>query len=221
MKQPVMPPLPRAALLDWDNTLVDTWPVIHDAMNTTLAHMGHALWTLEETHARVRRALREAFPELFGARWEEARDVFYRRFREIHLDRLAIRPGADKLLSALHGKGVYLGVVSNKSGDHLRSEATHLGWDRYFGRVVGATDAPRDKPAPEPVHLALAGSGVPAGRDVWFIGDTGIDMECAYNANCVAILVRENPPTDLEFSIFPPEFHATDCAALAALVMRL
>ena len=221
MAPPMMPVRPRAALLDWDNTLVDTWPVIHEAMNTTLAHMGHAPWTIDETRARVRRALREAFPEMFGDRWEEARDVFYRRFREIHLERLEVRPGADKLLAALREKDVYLGVVSNKMGDHLRQEAAHLGWDRYFGRVVGATDAARDKPAPEPVHLALEGSGVAAGRDVWFIGDTGIDMECAYNANCVAILVRENPPTDLEFNDFPPEFHATDCAALAALVMRL
>jgi phosphoglycolate phosphatase len=27
--------LPRAILFDWDNTLVDTWPTILDALNTT------------------------------------------------------------------------------------------------------------------------------------------------------------------------------------------
>lgn len=221
MSPPVILPRPRAVLLDWDNTLVDTWPVIHDAMNATLVHMDHAPWTIEETRARVRRALREAFPDMFGARWEEARDVFYRRFREIHLERLAIQPGADALLAALHERGVYLGVVSNKSGDHLRREVAHLGWSRFFSRLVGATDAIRDKPACEAVHLALEGSGIAAGRDVWFVGDTGIDMQCAHNAQCVPILVRENPPTDLEFNDFPPEFHASDCAALAALVMRL
>ena len=217
----VPPSRPRAVLLDWDNTLVDTWPVIHDAMNATLGHMGHELWTLDQTRTRVRRALREAFPDMFGARWEEARDVFYRRFREIHLQRLAVQPGAEPLLAALHDRGVYLGVVSNKMGYHLRREVAHLGWERYFGRLVGATDAARDKPAREAVNLALEGSGIAAGRDVWFVGDTGIDLECAYNANCVAILVRENPPSDLEFSDFPPEFHASDCDALAALVMRL
>jgi phosphoglycolate phosphatase len=25
--------IPRAILFDWDNTLVDTWPLIHTAMN--------------------------------------------------------------------------------------------------------------------------------------------------------------------------------------------
>ncbi|MEK9930797.1 MAG: HAD hydrolase-like protein, partial [Rhodospirillaceae bacterium] len=69
-------PLPRAILFDWDNTLVDTWGVIHDSMNVTLKHMGQNQWTIEETRKNVRKALREAFPELFGDRWEEARDVF-------------------------------------------------------------------------------------------------------------------------------------------------
>ena len=65
--------LPRAVVFDWDNTLVDTWPVIHDSMNAALAAMGHAPWSFDETRERVRRSMREAFPEMFGARWEEAR----------------------------------------------------------------------------------------------------------------------------------------------------
>lgn len=212
---------PRAVLLDWDNTLVDTWPVIHDAMNATLTHMGHVPWTIEETRSRVRLALREAFPAMFGDRWEEARAVFYERFRAIHLERLEIRSGAESLLEALGAKGVYVGVVSNKMGEHLRREAAYLGWKRYFHRLVGAADAARDKPAAEAVSLALEGSGVSAGREVWFVGDTGIDMECAHNTNCIPILVREMPPTDWEFKKFPPEIHVVDCAELAALVMRL
>jgi len=215
-----LPRPPRAVLFDWDNTLVDTWPVIHDAMNTTLGAMGHAPWTIEETRQRVRRALREAFPDLFANRWEEARDIFYARFREIHLERLAVRPGAESMLATLAGRIPYLGVVSNKSGEHLRREAEHLGWGRYFGRLVGATDAVRDKPAMEPVAMALEGSGVAAGRDVWFVGDTGIDLECGHNSGCVKVLVRETPPTDGEFKNFPPDLYFPDCHALEALVSR-
>lgn len=213
--------LPKAVLFDWDNTLVDTWATIHDAMNTTLAAMDHPSWTADETRDRVRRSLREAFPDMFGERWEEARDIFYRRFREIHLQTLEIRPGAEDLIRALAGQGVYLGVVSNKSGDHLRREATHLGWDGYFGEIVGATDASRDKPAVEPVEMALKGSGIGPGPAVWFVGDTWIDMECAQNADCVAILVSETPPDGVEFEKFPPDSHFHDCERLAALVRNL
>ena len=208
---------PRAAIFDWDNTLIDSWAIIHDSMNVTLEAMGYPLWTYDETIARVRRSLREAFPEMFGERWEEARDIFYGRFRAIHLDALKALPGAESLLARLAGQGIWLGIVSNKNGDHLRQETRHLGWDRYFGRIVGATDAPRDKPAPEPVHMALNGSGVQPGAEVWFVGDTAIDMECAKNSGCVPVLVRETAPTEGEFAA-SQIFHFRDHAALESLV---
>ena len=214
-----MTELPRAVLFDWDNTLVDTWPVIHDAMVCTLEAMGHTPWTLEETRTRVRKSLREAFPELFGDRWEEAREVFYGRFRAIHLEKLALQPGAEALLDAFQARGCYMGVVSNKMGDHLRREAEHLGWNRYFGRLVGATDAARDKPALEPVVMALGECGIPPGQDVWFVGDTWIDMECAHVAGCVPVLICSDPPKVSEFRDFMPSIHVSDCHELARLVM--
>ena len=55
---------PKAVLFDWDGTLVNSWPIIHESMNQTLKAMGHAEWTIEETNERVRRSLREAFPPL-------------------------------------------------------------------------------------------------------------------------------------------------------------
>ncbi|MHA1114191.1 MAG: HAD family hydrolase, partial [Alphaproteobacteria bacterium] len=188
------PPAPRAILFDWDNTLVDSWPPIHAAMNVTLEAMGHPIWTLDETRSRVRRSLREAFPDMFGARWEAARDIFYDSFRDHHLATLSARPGAEEMLADIADAGIYLGVVSNKTGAYLRREAAHLGWARYFGRLVGATDAARDKPAVEPVELALGDSGVSPGSQVWFVGDTAIDMLCARNAGCFAVLVGDLGP---------------------------
>jgi len=173
---------------------------------------------MAETRDRVRRALREAFPPLFGDRWEEARDIFYARFREIHLDRLEVLPGAEDVLKGLSDRGVFLGVVSNKMGDHLRKEAAHLGWEKYFGQIIGATDAIRDKPAREPVQMALRGSGAVPGPSVWFIGDTEIDMECGHNTGCVKILVRENQLSDYEFNKFQPDRHFLNCLELCALV---
>jgi phosphoglycolate phosphatase len=215
------PPRPRAILFDWDNTLVDTWPVIHDALNHTLAAMGHAGWTYEETRRRVRRSAREAFPELFGDRWEEARDIFYARFRANHLDSLALMPGAAAALDRLSRLDLYLGVVSNKAGEHLRREARHLNWDRYFGRLVGATDAVQDKPAAAAIALALDGTGIEPGPAVWFVGDTDIDLLCAHNAACLPVLVRAEPPRPGEFAGMEPSVYLRSCEELAALVSGL
>lgn len=212
---------PRAVIFDWDNTLIDSWVCIREAMNATLRHMGHPEWSLEETKRRVALSLRDAFPAMFGDRWPEARDVYYRNFEAIHLDMLRPLDGAAALLEDLAGQDIYLAVVSNKNGRFLRTEAAKLGWDRWFGRLVGATDAEADKPSAAPVHLALAGSNTQAGRDVWFAGDAVVDMQCAVNSGCVPILLRDFPPAPDEFRACPPTRHLQGCNAFATLVREL
>ena len=159
--------LPRAILFDWDNTLVDSWPTILDALNTTFEAFDMAPWSMIEARERVRHSMRDSFRKLFRDRWEEAGEVFYQRYADIHVKKLRPLAGAEKMLEFLTDAGIYLGVVSNKKGDFLRHEAKHLGWDRFFGALVGALDAKKDKPDPEVVDLALADTGIERGPDVW------------------------------------------------------
>jgi phosphoglycolate phosphatase len=212
---------PRAILFDWDNTLIDSWDAIHDAQNHTLATFGLPIWSLEETRKRVRGSMRDTYPQLFGERWREAGEVFYQRFAAKHLDTVRPLAGSGELLTALQAAGTYLGVVSNKRGDYLREEAERLGWLPLFGKLVGAFDAARDKPAPDPVFMALDGSGIAPGDDVWFVGDADIDLQCAVNAGCVPVLVRAEPPEEGEFDGSPPALHVADCNALSKVLVSL
>ncbi|GAA0569743.1 HAD-IA family hydrolase [Caenispirillum bisanense] len=215
-----MPGLPRpdAILFDWDNTLVDTWPCIIRAMNATLDAMGHDPWTEEEAQRRIARSLREAFPDLFGERWQEAAQIFYRTFGEVHLEMLRPLPGTAEMLAAFRDAGVMLGVVSNKTGRYLRAEADHLGWTPHFHRLIGAGDAPRDKPAVDVVHLALAESGIEPGRhSVWFVGDMAVDMQCARDSGCRRVLLRPMAAAEDEFEGCAPEVHLTSAHGLLQL----
>jgi phosphoglycolate phosphatase len=215
----VTPTRPRALLFDWDNTLVDTWGAIHHALTVTFEAMGREPWTLGQTRQRVRRSAREAFPALFGGRAEEAAGIFYEAFESDHLDTLEAREGADALLRGLMESGsYYLAVVSNKRGDLLRREAAQLGWDGYFERLVGATDAARDKPAVDAVEMALGDSGLAPGPEVWFVGDTDIDMLCAANAGCLPVLLRPEPPGAGEFTGSEPRIHVAGCVQLLQTV---
>jgi len=204
---------PRAILFDWDNTLVDSWGTIHEALNFVMGAMGKPEWSLDDTRTRVRLSLRESFPMHFGERWQEAQTIYLDRFREIHLDRLTPLPGREAMLHSLAAQGIFLGVVSNKTGPLLRREVERLGWSSFFGSIIGAGDATADKPACEPVHLALAPSGIPAGEEVWFVGDTAIDMECAKNSGCVGVLLGEAMSED-EFARFAPRLFFADEATL-------
>jgi len=219
---PILPDVqrPQAILFDWDNTLVDSWATIHEALNYVMAAMDKPLWSIAETRARVRLSLRESFPRHFGERWEEAREIYLGRFRAIHLERLAALPGRSELLEALVREGIFLGVVSNKTGALLRREAERLGWSRHFGRIVGAGDAAADKPHPEPVGFALEPSGVLAGEAVWFVGDTGIDMECAANAGCIPVLLGGDPASE-ELLHSAPRLQFSEPAALLRFIRGL
>ncbi len=210
---------PRALLFDWDNTLIDSWVAIHHALAETFRAMGREPWTYEETVQRVRASARDAFPVLFGDRAEEAMVVFYRTFEADHLEKLRARAGAEAMLQGLVEAGdFYLAVVSNKKGHLLRREVAHLGWDRLFTRLVGANDAARDKPAVDAVELALAGSNLATGPEVWFVGDTDIDMQCGVNSGCIPVLVRPHPPGEGEFGEAEPRLHFRDCSALLEAV---
>jgi phosphoglycolate phosphatase len=209
---------PSALIFDWDNTLVDTWGVIHDALNTTLVAFGKTPWTMDETRTRVRKSMRDSFPDLFGDEWEDAGEVFYRRYAEIHMLKLEAKNGAARMLESLHGQGFVMAVVSNKTGDYLRAEARHLGWDRFFSRIVGANDAVRDKPAPDPILMALEGTDIETGAGVWFVGDADIDLHCAHSAGCYPVLLRDQPPSEGEFPDHPPARHFSDCMALCKFV---
>ena len=212
---------PKAIIFDWDNTLVDSWAVIRDAINATLGDFGRPKWTLAETQNRVAKSMRDSFPALFGDEWERAGEVFYGHFEAMHLDRLVPLPGAGDALAELAATDIYLGVVSNKTGNLLRAEAVQLGWDKHFGHIIGATDAARDKPAPDPVDMALGGSGINCGPDVWFVGDAAVDLECAVNAGCVPVLVRELEPGADEFPGIAPALHFRTAQMLSNLAKNL
>ena len=211
-------PPPRAILFDWDNTLVDNWAVISGALNATFVAMGHPEWTEAECRARIRKSARDTFPDMFGDRWRDAERVFYSTFEERHLEGLRPMVGALALLDLAAARGLYLGIVSNKHGRYLRREAEHLGWSPRFGRIVGATDVAADKPAADPVHAALAGSGIAAGPDVWFVGDAGVDMHCALNSGCIPVLLRDEATLGEEFDSCAPHLHLRGCSGLAALL---
>jgi phosphoglycolate phosphatase len=185
-------PKPQAILFDWDNTLVDTWPLIHAALNATLKAMGQPEWPLAQVRAVVKHSMRDSFPEMFGDRWEEAGRIYQESYRQKNLTHLEPLPGAKEMLASIPRPGIFTAVVSNKQGPTLRQEIPALGWQNYFDTAVGATDAARDKPHAEPALFALRDSGIAAGPHIWFIGDTNADLGCAAAIGATAILYGDH-----------------------------
>ena len=171
-------------VFDWDGTLVDNWPVIHEALALTRESFGLPPWSFAETLRRISGSGRESFPKMFGADWRRASDMFYAAFEARHLEALTLLPGAGACLDRLEAAGCPLAVVSNKNGAYLRREAERLGWAGRFEALVGAGDACRDKPDAAPVRMALGGR---AGQ--WLVGDSDTDIRTARNAGLRSAIV--------------------------------
>jgi phosphoglycolate phosphatase len=205
-------------LFDWDNTLVDGWIGITAALNAAFDAFEKPQWTVTETKNRVRVALRESFPVMFGDAWERARDIFYEAFRSDHLANVTPMPGAAEALLA--GAAWPRGVVSNKAGKYLRAEVAHLGWSPHFASVIGAGDASADKPSPEPILMALKEMGFSPDRQVWYLGDTALDMQAARAAGVTAVLVGD-AAHDGGVELASPDLHVHSAHELAAWLKSL
>jgi len=209
--------LPRAVIFDWDNTLVDSWGAIAEAINYVRTRYGQPVWTMNEILSNCTRSARESFPDWFGDQWQVACDDYYAFFDKIR-GRMGLHPteGAHDLLLWLKEKEIPALVVSNKSGDYLRQEATQLDWNKYFVSIVGAHDAPRDKPSREHADHALKLAGLVAHPDIWFIGDSEADIACARNANLLPILIgNKESARKLEVEHF-----VADCRELLGLLNK-
>tara|TARA_B100001093_G_scaffold399692_1_gene387207 strand:+ start:307 stop:969 length:663 start_codon:yes stop_codon:yes gene_type:complete len=181
---------PAVILFDWDNTLIDSWQIIHAALTETFVAMGQRPWTLEETKQRVQKSLRDSFPSLFGEKWHDAANVFYESFEKLHIQNLKPMPYAHEMLSRAGQLVNVLGVISNKTGKYLRKEVKHLGWDRHFIDVIGAGDADYDKPDAAPINLFIQKNSIARNSVIWYVGDSDIDIETAQNSGCIPILIN-------------------------------
>ena len=186
---------PDAVIFDWDNTLVDTWPIIYAALVQTFEAFDMEPWSLDMVKSNVKKSMRDSFPLVFGDEWQKAGEIYQQSYRATALENLTPLAAAEKTLQMLKAQAIPLFIVSNKKGDQLRREVTHLGWDHYFLSVVGAGDAANDKPKTDPVWHAVKPHGFEEAGNMWFIGDSDADIECAHNLGCKAMLYGEHAKT--------------------------
>ncbi|BDB96464.1 HAD family hydrolase [Candidatus Hydrogenosomobacter endosymbioticus] len=209
--------VPRAVLFDWDNTLVDTWRSSYSALNFVLEQYKLKTITADEFVKQPSVSMRDYFAKMFSKEEAERAEFMYYSFvREQHLNSLSPFPGTYNLLQWLMSKGIFAGVVSNKDGVVLRKEVEHLGWSKFFGQVIGSRDAEEDKPSPVPLLTALSRENISAGHDVWFVGDSHIDMMCAQRALCVPVSISKEARIEGH-----PVVELNGCMELAKLLSSL
>lgn len=212
--------LPQAVFFDWDGTLVDTLPWLLSAHNHVRTYLELAPWSVEEFKHFIRYSSRELYGPLYGDRAEEALAVLRSFMEENHLANLRVLPDALALLEFLADEGIPAGIVSNKRHEFLLREINHLGWDHLSRISIGAGYAAKDKPAADPLLLALKQCGLEPGAHIWYVGDSETDMLTAGAAGCSAILVRHNHDNEALIDKFQPLWVFDDCVSIKQNLMQ-
>lgn len=187
----------RAVLFDLDGTLVDSAPDLATAVNALLAELGRPGVSLDEVRRWVGngadRLLERALSGSLDGRipateLATARPRFLHHYEHLLCVDSGLYPGVTEGLRALHATGMRLGCVTNKPSRFARPLLERLAIADYFTAVVGGDDAPRKKPAPDPLLMAIEQLGV-APRHCLMVGDSEHDVAAARAAGCPVVAV--------------------------------
>jgi 2-hydroxy-3-keto-5-methylthiopentenyl-1-phosphate phosphatase len=172
----------RGVIFDLDGTLIDASEAIYLGMNEVWQAFGRTIFPFEDLGKHLQSDLETTLGAFFSPEQvTQGIPIMRKKYEEIYLDKTRFVDGARDVLGTLHGRGVILGVASNKFGRFTRGALTHLGVHGYFTSLIGAGDVPRNKPFPDMIHAALTEMNLPA-EDVVFVGDTPSDIETGKHA---------------------------------------
>jgi N-acetyl-D-muramate 6-phosphate phosphatase len=166
-------------LFDLDGTLLDTAPDMHGALTRLMQEHGREPLPFREVRDHVshgsRALVQLGFPDVDGP----ASDRLKQRFLDIYAEYLCLAtrlfPGMEEALIEMEGRGLLLGVVTNKPGWLTRPLLDALGLTSRFATIVSGDTLPERKPSPEPMRYAARQAGGDP-RGFVYIGDAERDI---------------------------------------------
>ncbi|WP_296474307.1 phosphoglycolate phosphatase [Roseinatronobacter sp.] len=178
----------RAVVFDLDGTLIDSAPDIWQAANAVLEGEGLPLVTFEQSRGFIGRGAR-VFVERMElavtgandpARTEHLHARFLHFYERAH-ENTRIYPHVVDALDELRGKGLRLGLCTNKPFAPTAAVLKHLRWAEFFEVVIGGDSLPVAKPDPAPLLEVVGRMGLTL-PEIAYIGDSETDAETAQRA---------------------------------------
>lgn len=181
----------KGVIFDLDGTLVNSLEDIADAMNKVLINLNYPAHSYESYQYFIGSGLRnlvsKSLPETHND--ENNIDRCYQLMIEDYSDNCTSKTkaydGIAELLDYLVLQDIKLSVFSNKSDELTKKITAHL-FPNIFDPIVGLRIEELKKPNPQEAIAISKSLGLSADEMI-FIGDSGIDMQTAANANMLAV----------------------------------
>ena len=204
-----------ALLFDLDGTLVDSVELIVRAFQHTAArHLGRAL-DRAAIVATIGRPLPTVLEELAPGDGERLLATYRAFILEHHAALVRAYPGAAEALVALRARGYRLGIVTAKSRAQAELAFRLCRLEPLVDVTICHEDAPRHKPAPDPLLAAAARLGLPPGA-CCYVGDSVFDLQAARAAGMAGVGVTWGAGLPADLAAERPAALVHDFAALLA-----
>jgi pyrophosphatase PpaX len=173
-------------LFDLDGTIVDSgWIILASYRHATRTVLGRD-YPDEVLLARVGAGdLEEQMREFDAGKADELARAYREFYAPLHSELQAF-PGMLELLRKLDEEGRTLGIVSAKRHDIVQLALDALGFGDTLDVVVGSDEAPRGKPNPDQILLALERLGADPDQTA-YVGDAPFDVAAAKAAGVHAV----------------------------------
>jgi phosphoglycolate phosphatase len=187
-----MPTLPQAIIFDLDGTLLDTLDDIGDAANAVLQSLNCP------THPRdayrkfvgdgVSTLMQRALPEPLRSTEQAAMaaDRFGNEYDTRWDKKTRAYAGIAELLADIVARGIKMGVLSNKPQRFTEVCVNKWFGDAGFDPVFGQREGIPRKPDPAGVFEMISYWKLEK-KDVWYVGDSSVDMQTATSAGVTAV----------------------------------
>ena len=200
---------PKAVIFDWDNTLVSTWNTIHRVYNDLLKEYGFKKRTLAETKIECRQSLKQNSKTLFNTDYSTLKSKFINYYQQADHD-LVLLDDVEELLNTLEKLSIPKAIISNKIAISLHNDIEKLNYKERFFNIIGSGDLQEDKPSSVPVDYVLQKFPNIDREDVWFVGDSIADIECAVNSGCQPVLYGDDEKVGEMQKIAPHLIHVNN-----------
>ncbi len=193
----------KSVIFDLDGTLLNTLIDLEESTNFSLSEFGYPKRSIMEIKNfvgdGVKKLIERAVPD--GVSEESTKkclEIFKQNYTQNMYNRTKPFDGIIELLENLKEKNIKIGVVSNKFDDAVQELCK-----KYFGNLIDYATGQSDKvePKPDPTGLLKVIKKFKILKEeVFYVGDSFVDVETAQNAGvkCIGVTWGYRLKSDLE-----------------------
>ncbi len=178
----------KAVIFDLDGTIANTISAIREGVNLTMDKYGYPQHSDDDILSFINNGARELIRRAMPAQFRQDEDLVTRVLADydalygtvyLHTDRPY--DGIPEAISALHARGLKIGVLSNKQDAFVKGLAAQLLPKGTYDTAQGVIHGKPTKPDPYLSNLVADAMGV-SPEECVMVGDSDVDIRTAENA---------------------------------------